>query len=183
MPYRAAVDDVEPTSVARLGGIAALVGGLAWVLKGMLILVGRDQPPVLFAVAPALFGIGLLGVAQSGMAPGRRRTVALGLAAVAAVAGFAAVMSDLVGEPAGAALAISSVTLLVGLLCLTRDRRWPARLAWWIGAAMVPALVVGGVLSGMDERLLEIPIVFLGVAWMTVGWAMLGRSAASPTSA
>jgi len=150
-------------------------------LKGLVILAGGDQPPLLFEAAPALFGIGLLSVAYSTMVPSRRRTAALGLAAGAAVAGFAALVSDLVGDVAGEALAISSVALLIGLLMLARNRRWPARLAWWIGVAMVPALVVGGMLSEIDERLLEIPIVFLGMAWMTVGWAMLRQPAANPT--
>ena len=53
-------------------------------------------------------------------------------------------MSDLLGELWGGALALSSVALLMGLLTLERNGRWPASLAWWIGAAMVPALVVGG---------------------------------------
>ena len=42
---------------------------------------------------------------------------------------------------------------------------------------MVPALLVGGVLSGIDERLLEVPIVCLGIAWITVGWAALRQPA------
>ncbi len=43
-------------------------------------------------------------------------------------------------------------------------------MGWWIGLFMVPALVVGGVLSRIDERLLEIPLTGLGLAWMVVGW-------------
>jgi hypothetical protein len=70
------------------------------------------------------------------------------------------------------ALAISSLTLLVGLVSLPRHGRWPAPLAWWIGVAMV-ALVVGGILSELDERLLETPLICLGLAWMVVGWAAL----------
>jgi hypothetical protein len=159
--------------LARLGGVAALLGGLAWTVKGMVILVGGDPPPLLFEGAPVLFGIGLLGVAYSTMPPSRRRKAALGLAAVSALAGLAALVSDLVGEVAGVALAISSLTLLVGLLTLPRHGRWPAPLAWWIGVAMVPALVVGGILSELDERLLEIPLICLGLAWMVVGWAAL----------
>ncbi len=168
--------------LARVGGVAALLGGVAWTLKGLVILAGGDQPPLLFEAAPALFGLGLLSVAHSAMAPGRRRTAALALGAGAAFAGFAALMSDLVGDVAGGALAISSVALLIGLLMLARNGRWPALLAWWIGVAMVPALAVGGLLAEVDEGLLEIPIVFLGVAWMAVGWAMLRRPVADLTS-
>lgn len=166
----------------RLGHVAALLGGLAWTVKGVVILGGGNQPPLLFELGPALFGIGLLSVAYSTMPRSRRLTAALGLGVVAAVAGLAALLSDLVGELAGAALAISSVALLTGLLMLLRSGRWPAALAWWIGVAMVPALLVGGVLSGIDERLLEIPIVCLGIAWITVGWAALRQPAIGQAS-
>jgi hypothetical protein len=159
--------------LARLGGVAALLGGLAWTVKGIVILVGGDQPPLLFECAPMLFGIGLLGVAYFTMPPSRRRKAPLALAAVSALAGLAALVSDLAGEVAGVALAISSITLLIGLLTLPRHGRWPAPLAWRIGVAMVPALVVGGILSELDERLLEIPLICLGLAWMLVGWAVL----------
>lgn len=183
MPNLDAAKADDALRLARIGGVAALLGGLAWTVKGLVILAGGDQPPLLFEAAPALFGVGLLSVGRSTMPPGRRRTTALGLAAGAAVAGLAALVSELafvsalVGDVAGAALGISSVALLIGLLMLERNRRWPARLAWWIGIAMAPALVVGGVLSAIDESLLEIPIVLLGMAWMTVGWAMLRRPA------
>jgi hypothetical protein len=61
------------------------------------------------------------------------------------------------------------MALLVGLLLLPRRGPWPTPLAWWIGAAMLPALVVGGALSAVDERLLEIPLTCLGMAWMVLG--------------
>ena len=39
---------------------------------------------------------------------------------------------------------------------------------------MVPSLVIGGVLAEIDgERLLEIPLICLGVAWAAVGRATL----------
>ena len=81
------------------------------------------------------------------------------------------------GEVVWATLAVSSIALLLGLLTLGRDGRWPAPLAWGIGLAMLPALLVGGALSAIDERLLELPLVCLGVGWMAVGWAMLRRPA------
>jgi hypothetical protein len=166
--------------LARLGGVAAFLGGLAWVLKGGVILAGGAQPPLLFEAAPALFGWGLMSVAHCTMRPGGRRGFALALSAVATVAGLAALASDLVGEVAGEALAISSVALLIGLLSLERHRRWPAPLAWCIGLAMLPALILGGLLAEIDERLLELPLVCLGVGWMAVGWAVLRHEAFQP---
>lgn len=173
MPNAATIEAAGTSRLARFGGVAALLGGLAWTVKGMVILVGGEQPPLLFECAPVLFGIGLLGVAYSTMPPSRRRKAPLGLAVVSALAGLAALVSDLVGEVAGVALAISSLTLWIGLLTLPRRGRWPAPLAWWIGVAMVPALVVGGILSELDERLLEIPLICLGLAWMVLGWTAL----------
>ena len=166
--------------LARLGGVAAFLGGLAWTLKGAVILAGGDQPPLLFEAAPTLFGLGLMSVAYSSMPAGRRRGIALGLSAIAALSGLAALVSDMVGEVADLALVISSVALLIGLLTLGRHRRWPAPLAWYIGLAMFPALIVGGMLSEIDERLLEVPLVCLGAGWMTVGWAALRQQAFDP---
>lgn len=160
-------------SLARIGGVAALLGGLAWSIKGLVIISGGDQPPFLFEVAPALFGIGLLGLAHTAMPPGRRRTAAIVLAGIVIIAGLVAAVTEVVGEVAGAAIATSSLALVLGLVTLDRHQRWPMPLAWWIGVAMLPAVFVGGVLSELDERLLEIPLVGLGVAWAVVGWGAL----------
>jgi hypothetical protein len=159
--------------LVRLGGLAALLGGAAWTVKGSVILVSGEQPPLLFEVGPVLFGVGLLGVACSTMRPGRRRSWVLAAASLSSVSGLAALASDLVGEEWGPALALSSLALLIGLLTLPRRGRWPAPLGWGIGLSLVPALVVGGALSQIDERLLEIPLTCLGIAWMAVGWAVL----------
>jgi len=51
--------------LSRLGGMAAFLGGLAWTLKGVVMLAGGDQPPLLFEAAPTLFGLGLMSVANS----------------------------------------------------------------------------------------------------------------------
>ena len=88
----------------------------------------------------------------------------------------------MVGEVNDLALVIASVALLIGLLTLERHGRWPAPLAWYIGLAMVPALIVGGMLSEIDERLLEVPLVCLGAGWMSVGWGVLRRQAFDPTA-
>ena len=156
-----------------IGGVAALVGGFAWTVKGLVILAGGDQPPFLFEVAPALFGIGLLSMAHTALPPSRRRTVVMGFAGIAIIADVVAVVTEVVGDVAGAAIATSSLALVVGLVTLDRRSGWPISLAWWIGVAMLPAVFVGGMLSEIDERLLEVPLVVLGVAWIVVGWAAL----------
>ena len=77
------INEVDGSALAarltRLGGVAAFLGGLAWTLKGIVILAGGEQPPLLFEAAPALFGLGLLSVAFDEMPHSRRRGFALGL--------------------------------------------------------------------------------------------------------
>ena len=55
---------VEPMarSLVRLGGVAAIVGGLLWIIKGGAILLSGDQPRYVFEVAPLCFASGLLGL-------------------------------------------------------------------------------------------------------------------------
>ncbi len=50
------------SAFVRLGGLAALVGGLLWVAKGGSILLTGQQPPVVFEAALPLFAGGLLGL-------------------------------------------------------------------------------------------------------------------------
>jgi hypothetical protein len=40
----------------------------------------------------------------------------------------------------------------------------------------VPALLVGGVLAEVDERLLEVPLLCLGLVWTSIGIRTLRRS-------
>jgi hypothetical protein len=117
--------------LARLGGVAALLGGLAWTLKGAVILAGGEQPPLLFEAAPTFFGLGLMSVAYSTMPAGRRQGIALALAAIAALSGLAALVSDVMGELADPALVISSVAVLIGLLTLGGG----VRLHLWLGTS------------------------------------------------
>jgi hypothetical protein len=49
-------------SLIRLGGLAAMVGGLLWVVKSGSILITSQQPPVDFEAAMPLFAVGLLGL-------------------------------------------------------------------------------------------------------------------------
>lgn len=170
------------TWLVRVGGLAALVGGLAWAVKGVVILVGGEQPPMLFEVSPALFGLGLPAVAIVTLPLSRRRTAVVGLAVVAVITGLPELASDLVGRLAGVGVALSSVAWLVGLLSLARIRRAPAPLAWWLGVSIVPCLVVMGLLAAIDERLIEIPLVCIGLVWALVGWVTLHQQPASETA-
>jgi hypothetical protein len=49
--------------------------------------------------------------------------------------------------------------------------------------ATVPALLVGGALAEADERLLEVPLLCLGLAWTSIGLMTLRRSVDALTRA
>ncbi|MBD3926294.1 hypothetical protein IEZ26_16835 [Nocardioides cavernae] len=164
-----------------IGGAAGLAGGLAWVIKGVAILAADDQPPLMFDVALPLFGLSLLGVAHLTLRQVRRRVVA-SLAWLAVVAGLVAFVSELLDKGWDASIAASSLALLMGQLTLPRSGRAPAPLTFWIGVGTLPALAVGGALAEIDERLLEIPLVCVGLAWMLVGWLTLRNRDAVPAS-
>ena len=50
------------SALVRLGGLAAVGGGLMWIVKGGAILLTGQQPPVVFEAAMPLFAVGLLGL-------------------------------------------------------------------------------------------------------------------------
>jgi hypothetical protein len=60
-------------------------------------------------------------------------------------------------------------------------RRAADRLAWWIGAVLLPAVLLGGVLTVLDERLLELPLAVIAALWIWLGGLLL-RQASKPPS-
>jgi len=76
----------------------------------------------------------------------------------------------------------SSLALIAGLLLLRRRTSSTSHtFAWWIGVSSLPALVVGGLLSAINERLLDVSILTLGLMCTTAKrWASTWvRSAAA----
>ena len=97
--------------LARFGGVAALVGGLAWTRerhggpgwRRAAAIALRKRPRALWHRS-----LGRCLLHDATESPPRR---SLGLAVVSALAGLAALVSDLMGEVAGVALAASSLTV------------------------------------------------------------------------
>jgi hypothetical protein len=158
---------------------AALAGGGAWAVKSAAILATGDQPPVVFEVAPPAFAVALGCAALELQPAGTRRTAVLTLAAVSVATAATALVSDLLGELLGAALAVSSLALVVGLLLLDR-RLPPLRPGWVVGAATLPAALVGGLLAVVDERLLEVPLLALSLGWVWWGLRLLATVRGTP---
>lgn len=163
-------------ALAVLGGVSALIGGLAWTIKAVAILATGDQPPLVFEMAPLFFGIALTALALTSDLRGRRRTAAIALGALTVTAGLVAGVTEVVGEVWGAGIGVSSLALIAGLLLLgRRGSAAPHAFAWWIGASMFPAILIGGMLSEIHERLLEVSILALGLMWLWLGVLLLRR--------
>jgi hypothetical protein len=165
-----------------------VLGGLAWVLKAGVILVTGDEPAVAFAVGLVLFPSALLGLWWLlGQAGGKAGRVGGVVAAIAAGCGVLVVLVRAVGGE-GVEPSEDDVTLLtpfitgagvgtfVALLALgvaVRRTRTLAPVPAWLplamGIAAIPLLIVGGALESISERLIEVPIAVLGLAWIGLG--------------
>lgn len=167
-----------------LPAAAALLGGSLWILKGGVILLGYDQPPHAFEVAPLLFALATVGLARRSP-PSRARLGGVVLAAVGVVASLVAAVSslatgDVVGPDLLVGVLATTAALVVLGIALRRRGAAVGRYALLLGVGTVPAVVAGGALSFVDERLLEVPIVALGLGWVALGSRMPRRLPAAP---
>jgi hypothetical protein len=163
-----------------MGGLAAMVGGLMWIVKGGSILVTGQQPPVVFEAALPLFAVGLLGLHARLRGHGGPSGKAGVLVAYAALAAAALVLV----APLPPLYAVAGFGPFLGLVLMgsaTLQARifsppWSALpLAMGLGGP----LLAGGGLALMNERLLEVPIVLVGLAWMLLGYSVLVVSGAT----
>jgi hypothetical protein len=163
----------------RIGGLAALSGGLLWGAKSASILLTGYQPPVVFDVAPVLFALTVVALA-SGLGTGIARA-AQAVGGIAFVAGAVALASELSGEFWAPALAGTMAGVIVGLAMVGVEiRRGPesnrtvGNLSLVLGLVFAPAVLIGGVLSTLGERLLEVPLLLLAGMWAWLGRLMVG---------
>ena len=153
-----------------------MVGGLLWVVKGGAILLIGQQPPAVFEAAMPLFAVGLLGLharldGRGGPLGKAGVLVAYGALAAAAFVLMAPIAPFYVAAGFGPFLGL----VLLGSATL-RARvfhpPWSALpLATGLGGPLL--ILAGGGLSLMSERLLEVPIVLVGLAWMLLGYSVL----------
>jgi hypothetical protein len=71
--------------------------------------------------------------------------------------------------------------VVAGLLLLDRRRSSTDRLAWWIGAVLLPAVLLGGALTVVDEKLLELPLAFIAALWIWLGGLLLRQASKAPS--
>ena len=164
------------STLVRLGGLAAMVGGLMWVVKGGAILLTGQQPPVVFEAAMPLFAVGLVGLHARLDGRGGPLGKAGVLVAYTALASAAIVLM----RPLAPFYAVAGFGPFLGLVLVgsaTLQARvfpspWSALpLAMGLGGPLL--ILAGGGLALISERLLEIPIVLVGLAWMLMGYSVL----------
>lgn len=183
------------------GGGAAVFAGFCWMAKAVLILVTGDQPALLYEMAFLFFPLAVVGLyASLPRDAGTRDRAAVAGVAVAAGAEVAAVGLSLAQafgpatwEPRGDTVTLltplyvlaglgSFVALFLVGLAVHRRRALPGRarsLPLLTAVGALPLLALGGLLGLVQERLVEVPVLLLGAAWMAIGLALGRRTAAS----
>jgi hypothetical protein len=167
---------LSSSGLVWLGGSAAFIGGAMWAVKAMSILLTGVQPPLVFEVALPLFALGLLGpVARLGGRRGPLGTAGLVVACVAVLSGVIAFATGLNLFVAVAGFGpFLGLVLVGGAVLQAREfpQPWSALpLALGLGGTIL--IFVGGGLALIDERLLEVPILTIGLAWMLLGYSVL----------
>jgi hypothetical protein len=142
-------------------------------MKSLAILVVDYQPAYTFELAPFFFGVAALGVAAK-VDPARStaRKATSVLAIVAVLAGAAAALLYVVTGDSGG----FGVTIMISVLCLLGVliyggwlvRPWSI-IPFALAATMLLGLPIGGALSEIDERLLEIPLLAVAASWILLG--------------
>ena len=110
MSVSAMIGEVRGRTWHVLGGVAAIAGGLAWMIKASWILAGRPQPELVFEIAPFFLAVTTtcLGMTADGLTP-RRRASALALGGLGMIAGLLAAITELVDTASEPALAVSTI--------------------------------------------------------------------------
>ena len=169
------------SSWTRWSGLAAILGGAMWIVKGALIMLGGPDPD-LFIPAQLFFALGLLTLYKQLAGRGGRlgRIGGVFAYAVVALSAVNAAYSALFAEDGpqtpfpfnitygAAALAIFIGLVLLGIATL-RANALPGH---WRTLPLIVGLVAllpVWVLAFID---LEVPVVVLGVGWMLLGYAL-----------
>ena len=176
---------------ARISGGGAAIGGFCWLIKSGLILLTGVQPPLLFEIAPAFFAVAIVGLAEQLYGQSRLARAGAVIAIVGGVAALLNTLRELLLIATGMALMeieLMSITSglgwLIGLLfvgipiwrrrVLTDNWRFLPVIMAVAPLPMIILFAVTGELMGIEahlgERLIEIPLLLLGLGWIALGW-------------
>jgi uncharacterized membrane protein HdeD (DUF308 family) len=164
-------------------GTSALVGATLYAYKGVAILATGDQPEHAFEIAPFFLGLATITLLYALIDKLQRPRwlllilgwLAVSAGAVAAISHFAGKEDDF-GDLGYLVNFLSTIILLFLISGDIRQKqllpRWSftPRLLAWVMALLIP---VGAVLEGINERLLEVPLLAFAGVWMMVGLAVL----------
>lgn len=175
---------IAPARVLAGGGVAAVVGGLLWVVKGGVILATGEQPAHLFELAPSFLSACVVALAFALPSRWKGRKVALFAAVFGLVAALATAAQHLAGRSSEPWMGLAFLGILVGLLGAAiggaRVRSPGSRyvlafaLAFPLLAFAVPGAAYAlGASDAFMARFIDVPIVLLGAGWMALGALML----------
>ncbi len=170
-----------PSELIRWGGAVAMLGGVMWVVKGGLIMLGGPDPD-LFIPAQLFFALGLLGLHIRLAGRGGR------LGRIGGLLAYAAVASSIINTPHSVIFAedeaqtpfpfsityaVSALVIFIGLLFLgiaaLREEALPRR---WRTLPLIVGLAGLLPIWALAFIHLEIPVVVLGVGWILIGYVL-----------
>lgn len=184
------------SAVWRRAGWGAVIGGTFWLVKGGAVVLTGLQPSYLFEAAPFFLGIGLWGLYVR-LRPGQRGRAARAGAILALVTAASALVQlgaelfapQLVPREDTVTIVTPFVALAgIGLLASSAlfgiavwrgggiPQPWlPLAIPLTFLASMILIILVEGLVgeTAVSERLLEVPVVILGLAWMWLGAMIL----------
>lgn len=150
-------------------------------MKSVAVLLTGIQPPLIFEIAPVLFAVGLIGL-HARLRGGGGHPAAIGRALAGASGGLAVLglayspptSTDESFSPVifGAFLTNFAALILLGI-ATRRTGAFPARwrsLPLAMGVSTFPLMAVGGALESISERLLELPLLVIAIAWIWAGY-------------
>lgn len=174
-------------SLLRWSGVCALGGAVMWTYKSIAILATGNQPDYWFELALVFFGVSIVLLVydlRDQIDRFSRLVTTLGwLAAVGGgVAGVAYIIEGDEGVFGPAALATMLSIIVTLFLVGGQVRRaqllprysFAPRLLGWLFVGSIP---LGAVLSGIDERLLEVALM-----GTVVGWVVLALGSLTPNT-
>ncbi len=175
----------ETDGLLRWSGVFALIGAAMWAYKSIVILGTGDQPDYWFELALVWFGLSVLLMIYALRGQLSRSTVLLtSLGWVASVGGGIAAAAYIVeGDDGvfGPAALITTLSIVVSLFLIGGEVRRgrllpkysfaPRALAW----LFIVSIPLGALLSGIDERLLEVALLGTVVGWVILSVATLTR--------
>ena len=179
------MSSVSSSGLFVWSGVSALVGAVMFTYKSVVILATGEQPDYWFELALVFFGVSILLLVYAVRDRLDRSPLLITtLGWVAAVGGGVAAVAYIIGGDDGLfgpAALVTMLSIIVTLFLvggqIRRDQLLPKysfgpRLLAWLFVISIP---FGAVISGIDERLLEVALLGTVVGWVILALGTLIR--------